>query len=124
MIDFMEELRFFEPRQNGEHVDVTLPVVMRIDHGMLDLRLTAKENYYLISCPRDLFYDRNREAAFYFDRFVAQDPRKRTHGMQLRGEMFYRKFENDYSPTVAIANVVRFFVLFEQFVMDSDILTE
>ena len=124
MIDFMEELRFFKVRQHGEHIDVTLPVVMRIDHGLLDLRLTAKEKYYVISCPRDLFYEHNHEAAFYLERFVAQDPKKRTHGMQLQGEMFYRKFENDYSPAVAIANVVRFFVLFEQFVMDSNILAE
>ena len=121
MIDVMEYLETFSPRQGDGYVDFTVPVLFYSAHTFLDLRIIPGEDTYTVLCPDDLFYEANGPQERYFNIFMSRDEHYH-YDMEIRDNIIFRTFENDFNPNVAVDEVIRFFVRFDDYILENDVI--
>ena len=121
MKDILKRLKPFSPKARRGYIDVTLPVVIYTDGGLLDLRIRKPGSGYKITCPRDLFAEANRDGAFYFSAFERYGAGCH-YGMKMRCGRIYKEYDSEQSMTVALSEFARFFILLDDFIMANDVI--
>lgn len=121
MANFMEQLTLFTPAQCDGYIDVTLPVLLATDWSFLHLHIIEGEESFRIVCPDDIFAEQNGSLTYYFTLFSEHNGGER-YGMQLGDDGIYRDYPAEHSVRVALSDFVRFFLRFDDFIIDNDIL--
>ena len=122
MIDgIMKRLESFAPQRGEGFVDVTLPVVMYIDGGLLELRITPHAQGYTVATTRDMFEEANGGQAYYFKIFSKWDKTEH-YGMEIRDGMICRTYPEEYSVTVALNECIRYFIALDDFILDNEVI--
>lgn len=118
----MDSLEDFSPRECDGYAEITFPVVMHMACTLLELRITPYEDYYRICCPDDLFYDANGPQSRYFDIFMNND-KNYHYKMKIDDDcIIYKDYENDFNPSCALDEFIRFFILFDDFIRRNDVI--
>ncbi len=117
----MKRLAAFAPVRREGCVDVTLPVVMYIDGGLLELRIIPDAQGYTVASTRDLFCEANGDQEFYFSIF-SKWAQNEHYGMQIRDGVIYKTFDAEYSVTVALDECIRFFITLDQFIINNGVI--
>ena len=121
-IDVMGCLKDFYPIQCEGYVEVTFPVTIDVAYSLLTLRITPGDETYTISCNEDYFCETNGSTERYYNIFKKWD-KSYHYGIQLKDEyIIYKEYENDYNPVVAISDFIRFFIKFDDFIMDNSVV--
>ena len=121
MIDIMNDLEMFKPRQGDGYVDITLPVALDFACYLLELRITPHEDTYTVELPVDFFYDKNGDADFYIDIFERHD-KNYHYGIKVRDNVISKEYENDYNLVRAIDEFIRYFILLDDFLLGNDVI--
>ena len=121
MLDIVERFKEFAPKQMDGYFELTIPLVIQTCGGLLTLRVTSKEDTYVISYDENLFYEHNRDARYYFDLFNEYDDDYH-YGVELKNEVFCKEYQDDFNVVVAIDEFIRFFALFDDFLINNAIL--
>ena len=121
MIDIIDDLEMFKPVQGDGYVDLTLPVALDFAFSLIELRITPHEDTYTIELPFDIFYDTNGDADFYIDIFERHD--KNCHyGIAVKDGVICKEYQNDYNPTRAIDQFIRYFIYLDDFLIKNDVI--
>lgn len=121
MKDILKRLKPFSPKMRRGYIDITLPVVIYTDGGLLDLRIRKTESGYKITCPRDLFAEANRDGAFYFSAFERYGAGCH-YGVKIKNGRFCKEYDGEQSIVVAINELIRFFILLDDFILANDVI--
>ena len=120
MQDILKKLKAFSPKERRGYIDVTLPIVIYIDGGLLDLRIRKTGSGYKITCPRDLFAEANESSAFYFDAFCRYGGCH--YGVKIKNGRFCKEYDGEQSVVAAINELIRFFILLDDFILANDVI--
>jgi len=121
MQNILERLKSFSPKQNNNHISITIPLVIVIDGGLLDLIIEQIDNGYKIYSPRDFFSEANGSQEFYYNIFENKD-KSYHYEMKIQDNIIYKEFSNEYNIVVALSEVIRFFVLFDDFIINNGVV--
>lgn len=117
----MQRLKEFSPKQGQGYVEITFPIVVYLNGGLLTLRVTPQASGYTISCPDDFFSEANGSQEYYFRMFEKWDKRHH-YGMRIADGVIYKQYAEEDAITVAINEVVRFFILFDDFFIENGVI--
>ncbi|MBQ4558426.1 MAG: hypothetical protein IJA61_03520 [Clostridia bacterium] len=121
MQNILERLKSFSLKQNNNHISITIPLVIVTDGGLLDLIIEQIDNGYKIYCPRDFFSEANGSQEFYYSIFENKD-KSYHYEMKIQDNIIYKEFSNEYNIVVALSEVIRFFVLFDDFIINNGVV--
>ena len=111
---------FFAPVQKEDHIEIRLPIVMRINNTLLDLKIYPQENEYIIKNDNDYFYNFNNYTPYYYKRFMKED--KNIHyDIQLENDVFFKIFPNNYNIVAAICDFASYFIYLNDFIVNNNI---
>ena len=100
--------------ENGQ-VDIKPPVLMWVANTYLELRVTPKgDGGYIVCCTDDYFTEANGPQSRYFNIFMKHHG-SRYAGIEVRCDIIYKEFPGDYNPVVAVDEMIRFFIAFDDF---------
>ena len=118
VISWFEE---FFPRFQGDGIaDVKTPVLLYLTGAFLSLRIQEKADRYTVGITENLFADANESQEHYFKIFEKYG--KHQHCMQCREGRIERDFSLDFNLNVAMDECIRFFILFDDFFLDNDVI--
>ena len=117
----INRLSSYSPTEKDGRIYITVPVVVSLSQGPLELVITQEENTYTLCCPTNLFEDANESQEFYFDLF-----KRHFNGyyydMELKNGLFSKAYNEEHSPLHAINDFVRFIILFDNFMLENDVI--
>ena len=121
-MDIFNQIKHFSPQQKEGYVEVSLPIAFYASHGsLLTFSIAPKEGGFVIACLEDLFYESNDTQARYFNIFMKHD--KHYHyDMQILNDVIYKEYPENHSVTMALNDFIRFFIMFDDFIMDNDVI--
>ena len=121
MNNLMNVLSAFAPTENNGRIYITVPMVVSLSQGPLELVITQEENAYTLFCPTNFFEDANESQQFYFDLF-----KRHFNGyyydMEIEGGLFTKSYHTEHSPLHAINDFVRFTILLDNFMLENDVI--
>lgn len=121
MQDIIKRMEDFAPTTKNGSVFLTLPVVMHVSGSLLELCIAPHDSYYLISCTEDHFSEANGDQQRYFDIFMKRDPHYH-YEMQILDNLIYKQYPNDFNVAVALNEFLRFFIAFDDFIMENGVI--
>lgn len=120
MEKLLQHLKEFSPTVKDGYVEITLPVVIWLCGTLLTVRIAPTDDGFTIACAENLFYDANDSQEFYFDLFMKWD--KNYHfAMQKDGDVIYKAYPQG-NLNVAINEFIRFFILFDDFILQNGVI--
>ena len=112
---------YFLHEKDG-YVEILLPIVFFSSHGsMLKLTIAPKDEGYIIACVDDLFYESNGPQERYFNIFMKND-KNYHYDMLISNNVIYKEYPRNRSINTALDEVIRFFILFDDFIMGNDVV--
>lgn len=117
----LKRLQGFFPKKRYSHIDIELPVSMTVSGGLLRLRIKETRGGYTVFCPDNHFSEANESQEWYFNAFMKHDTAYH-YDVDIKGGVIYKDFEDDFSPTVAVSHLVHFFVLFDNFIINNEVI--
>jgi len=121
MHNLYEKLKKFSPKQKKTYIEITLPIVLFIDGGLLDLRIKQESDGYMIWFPRNLFYDANGSQEFYYNIFENYDNNYH-YDIQIKNGKIFKKYPNSANITVSVNEFIRYFILLDDFILENDVI--
>ena len=121
MQDILKRLKEFAPKQKRGYVSITIPVVIYLDGGLLELRIKRCEENYQIYVPRDFFVDANARLDDYYKIFEKYDQNHHFDVKIEKGKLC-KTYSNETNIVVAINEFVRFCILFDNFFMENSVV--
>ena len=118
-IDFLDP---YKPIQKDGYIEISLPVVMNVAFTHLTLRIVPGEDTYTVCCPENLFIEKNDTQKRYYDIFMKWDKNWHYDMKISENHFIYKEYRNDYNPVCAVDEFVRFFILFDDFIMDNNVV--
>ena len=122
MIDITKTLNDFSPVYKDGYAEFSLPVLMNVAYKYLKLRVIPGESSYTVCCPDDLFREKNETQKFYFNSFMKHDKNYHYEILISDEGLVFKEFKNNYNPACAIDEFIRFFILFDDFIMDNNVI--
>lgn len=120
MQDYFKDLEIFTPTQNDKFIEITVPVIMDMNYGILKLEILILDDGYIICDDGQNFLEFSYPAKHYYDLFMEQDTNHHFK-MQLDGDRIYKKYPYDFNIRVAVNEFVRFFVYLDDFVLKNNL---
>lgn len=120
MRNFMKELEIFKPIQKNEGVEITLPVILWMNNTCLCLQISQTNDGFIISDSGDNFDDFNNIAEYYFNLFI-QNNKNDHFDIKIKNSLIYKNYTENYSLNVAINEFIRFFIDFDNFIVNNNI---
>lgn len=113
----------FSAKQMKNYIKISMPLVTWIDGGLLELRIKLTENGYTIYCPTNLFLEKNAggNQKYYFTIFEKCDENYH-YDIKIRNGKIYKDYESNYNIAVAINEFIRFYVMFDDFIMKNNVI--
>lgn len=124
MQDILKRLKNeFAVKERKNYIDVTIPVVMCTNGGLIDLRIKEKEDGYKITCLSNLFLEANvsSDNEFYYKIFDKYD-NDYHYDMQIKNGKVYKEYNSDQNIVVAINEFVRYFIKLDDFIINNDVI--
>ena len=103
-----------------EYLQIELPLILHFNQQLLTLRLYPLDDGYYVSTTDTMFdeypeYSENYSKEYY-DLFTQNNSHH--YNIKQDGAYFYKKYDSDYSARCAIDDFVKFFVYFDEFILD------
>ena len=122
VIDFTTEFNWLKAKEKNGYYEIKTPLLIRMAHCSLVLRIIPLEDSYVVSDDGLLFAEcGNHDTAFYYNHYV-KNCGYPNYGIQLEGNFFYKKYDNSYTPLAAISDFIHFFIYLEEHIEKSGIL--
>ena len=121
MSDMRKSLEMFSPKEKNGKFFLTLPAVMHVCGTLLKLCIMPHDTYYIVACTDDLFEEANGDQQRYFDIFTKHDSNYH-YDVEIRENMIYKRYDSCYNVVVAVNELLRFFILFDDFIMKNDVI--
>jgi len=123
MQDIFEKLKGFLPKKVKNYYEITIPVVMAIDGGLLDLKIKPISCGYKISFERNLFIEANMgcEQELYFKIFKKYDNNFH-YDIKIKNGKIFKDYTEERSIVTAIDEFVRFFIKFDNFFINNNVV--
>lgn len=117
-MDFSYIINNYKISERQGYLDVSLPIVMDMSENNCNLILTIlpDESGYEVYSTDGMFKRSGYSAKECFDRYAA-DENNCTYGIKLEGGRFTKKYSSSDNPVFALDDFIKFFVLFNEFVM-------
>jgi len=112
----MKSLERFTPVDCDEYVKIKLPVIIDVGNAALTLHIIPLKDGYRVTCPEDYFDECNGTQRRYYDIFMKWYKGRDFNVRLDEDDLIYRDYESDYSPLVAVSNMIRFFIRFDDFI--------
>ena len=121
-MDIYNQIKHFAPQQKKDFVEVSLPIAFHASRGsLLTFSIAPKEGGFVIACLDDMFYEANDTQSRYFNIFMKND--KHYHyDMQILNDVIYKEYPENHSVTMALNDFIRFFIMFDDFIIDNDVI--
>lgn len=119
MQDYFKDLGVFNPKQKEKFIEITVPVVTKMNYGILTLKVLPLEKGYIICDDGQTFDEFTYDTKYYYDLFMEKT--NRHYNIQLDGDRIYKQYPYDYNIEVAVNEFVRFFVYLDDFIIDNNI---
>lgn len=123
MIDFDKEFLDLAPTKKDGYYEFVLPVCMSLSWSRLVLRLLPLEDGgYIVSDDGGFMGDRgNNTTEFYYNHYVKNSIYPH-YGIKLKDDVFYKRYDEGYSPVAALSDFARFFIKLEEHIDMNGIL--
>lgn len=123
-IQILKQLENFNAKFCDDFVEVSFPVLMDMDINCncLNFKIISTENGYKITDTGKNFKELNHNLSFYYDLFVKSG--LFNYNIQLENDIFYKNYEFNYNVVTALDEFIRFFISFDNFVMDNNLLAQ
>lgn len=118
--EIIEKLRGFSPVAKEDHIEIKVPVVMRLYDAFLMLQITPLEEGYMISDDGHTFDEWNHDLSYYFHLFLQNDTNCH-YDIQSSKEKIYKVYPENFSVAVALDEFVRFFIALDDFILKHNI---
>ena len=120
MQNYYEDLKIFQPSKNGENIDITVPVIMDMNYGILKLSIIPNENGYTVCDDGKNFSEFSHSAKYYYDLFMKKN-KNLNFDIKLDGETIYKNYPDNFNVIVAVNEFIRFFVYLDDFILKNNI---
>ena len=117
----INRLSSYSPTEKDGRIYITVPVVVSLSQGPLELVITQEESTYTLFCPTNFFEDANESQQFYFDLFKRHF-KGYFYDIELKNGLFSKSYNEEYSPLHAINDFVRFTILLDNFMLENDVI--
>lgn len=122
MNDFFESLKIFTPTQKDGVIELSVPIVLNVAFDTLTLYIAPSKEVYTIYSPIYFFSKGNDTPKFYFDAFMKHD-KSYHYNMRISGDYkVFKQFKSNHNPIFAIDEFVRFFIAFDNFIIDNNVI--
>ena len=121
-MDMLKALEQIEVKDENGYTELTLPVVLNVACTLLTLRIENTSSGYTVLSPLDMFSEANGTQERYFSIYEKCDGGYH-YEMRLNAEgLVYKEYPEDYNPVCAVDEFVRFFVAFDDFIIQNDVI--
>lgn len=113
----------FSAKMLKDCVKVTIPLVITLNGGLLDLGIKRTEDGYMIYCPTNIFLEANAQGdqVYYFNIFEKFD-KSYHYDIKIKDGEFYKEYSSDSNVVVAINDFIRFFVKLDDFFINNNVI--
>lgn len=129
----LKDFDMFKAEEIDGGFEITIPVVINIDHTLLRLRITPGEETYRVENTGEyymegtfefktgnIFYDSNEDMEYYYNLFSENDDHNH-YDIKCSGDAFYKDYPNNFNPNVAMSQFVKFFVYLNDYIIRNNI---
>ena len=121
MLNLMNRLLDYAPQEKDGRIYITVPMVVSLSQGPLELVITQEESTYTLFCPTNFFEDANESQQFYFDLFKRHF-KGYFYDIELKNGLFTKSYSGEHSPLHAINDFIRFIILLDDFMLENDVI--
>ena len=113
----------FKISERKGYIDVSLPIIMDMSENNCNLILTitpTEDSGYVVYVTDSMFKDSGYSAKKCFENFAANE-KNCTYGIKLENGKFTKTYSSCDNPVFALDDFIKFFVPFNEFVLQSSI---
>ena len=116
----IEKLTLFTPIVKEKHIEIVLPVAVKIYNDCLSLHITPKSDGFTISDDAKTFSQFNKSTKYYYDLFMQND-KNNHYEIKLNNNLIYKKYPDNFNLTFALNEFIRFFIDLDNFIKDNNL---
>ena len=113
----------FSAKQRKNYIDIAIPVVMRTNGGLLNLRIKPKVDCYEIIGLSNLFSEITADESqdFYYQIFEKYDNNYH-YEIKLKNNKLHKEYSIETNIVVAIDEFIRFFIMLDDFMINNNVI--
>lgn len=121
MLDMRSLKKFCFRKVKGGYIDITLPVVVNIDGGLIELRIKAEKESYSVWSKRDFFSEANADLEYYYNIFEKFDKCYHYDISVKRGRLF-KEYNLEQSVVTMVDEFVRLILNLDNFIINNSVI--
>ncbi|MBQ8425445.1 MAG: hypothetical protein IJX17_05440 [Clostridia bacterium] len=120
MNNYFKDLEVFKPIQKENFIEITVPIVTKMNNSIVKLYITTTNDGYKISDDGLTFEEFSFDTKHYFNIFMEKNV-NRHFKMQLDKDTIFKEYPYDFNIEVAVNEFARFFTYLDDFIIENNL---